>query len=71
MRLINGEHMMLGADNIFVPHGDVMYVAPTLILHYVEIHGYRPPEEFLRALASADPASREYRTACERMWGPT
>jgi hypothetical protein len=67
-RLIGGEHKLLGADNMFVPHGDRMYVAPTLVLHYIDAHGYRPPEEFLRAAAATDPTRPEYAAACERLW---
>ena len=35
---------------IWVPTIDVLYVAPVLILHYVEIHQYKPPDEFIDAL---------------------
>jgi len=32
------------------------YCAPTKILHYVRVHGYRPPDEFIEAvLDEADP----------------
>lgn len=27
------------------------YAAPDLIVHYVAVHGYRPPDEFIEALA--------------------
>ena len=59
-RKIDGEEKLLGVDNIFVPSGDVMYVAPTLILHYIEAHGYKPPDEFLRAVRATDPSKPEY-----------
>ncbi len=28
----------------------IIYVAPTLIFHYIEVHNYLPPEEFLNAI---------------------
>jgi hypothetical protein len=69
VRSIGTEQKLLGVDNIFVPQGDVMYVAPTLVLHCIDTHGYRPPEEFLRAVRLTDPARPEYIRECERLWG--
>jgi hypothetical protein len=66
---IGTEQKLLGVDNIFVPQGEVMYVAPTLVLHYIDTHGYRPPEGFLRAVRLTDPARAEYVRECERLWG--
>lgn len=39
----NGEIQVVG-------EGNVVYVAPTMILHYIVAHRYLPPEEFLRAV---------------------
>ena len=33
--------------------GGRVYAAPALIWHYVEVHGYRPPEEFIEAVMAA------------------
>jgi hypothetical protein len=71
VRRIAGGDKLLGADNMFVPSGEVMYVAPTLVLHYIDVHGYRPPEEFLRAVRATDPTSPDYHRACERTWART
>lgn len=47
----NGELWILDAD-------DRVYAAPCLISHYVNVHQYRPPTEFLDALrASGSPLS--------------
>jgi hypothetical protein len=48
-----GETLLLGTSEIrvFGAAGEI-YAAPTLIYHYVKAHRYRPPEEFLAALAS-------------------
>lgn len=39
----NGEIHVRGKDN-------VLYVAPVLIAHYVEIHDYAPPDAFISAV---------------------
>jgi hypothetical protein len=39
----NGEIQVTNASG-------VTYVAPVLILHYVAVHGYRPPQEFIDAV---------------------
>lgn len=43
----NGEIRVTGADGI-------VYVAPVLVAHYVEVHRYRPPEEFIRTVIAAE-----------------
>ncbi|GAA0560349.1 hypothetical protein GCM10010172_49380 [Paractinoplanes ferrugineus] len=42
----NGEIHVTGADG-------TTYAAPTLLVHYIEVHGYRPPDEFLAAVRHA------------------
>jgi hypothetical protein len=44
-----------GYRNLFVPSGSVLYVAPEMILHYIEAHRYRPPDEFLTAIRECPP----------------
>jgi hypothetical protein len=39
-----------GLDNLVVPTRERLYVAPGLVVHYIEDHGYRPPYEFLVAV---------------------
>ncbi|GAA1514031.1 hypothetical protein GCM10009827_030870 [Dactylosporangium maewongense] len=34
----------------YYAHDGEVYAAPVMLLHYVEVHGYRPPEQFLQAL---------------------
>jgi uncharacterized protein (DUF952 family) len=47
--------------NLFVPTPNVVYVAPVMIVHYIEAHAYRPPDEFLDALAACpEQCSPEY-----------
>ncbi len=46
-----------GNGEIHVPtaHGDIVYVAPQLVAHYVEEHRYRPPNEFVEAVLAYKP----------------
>jgi len=51
-------------NNIGVPAGPLLYVAPAMVLHYVEGHSYLPPSEFIDAvLESPIPGTVEYRNA--------
>lgn len=43
------RHGLLGAAEIRVRAPDCWYASPNLLLHYVEIHEYRPPDEFIDA----------------------
>jgi hypothetical protein len=44
------QTVSLGISNVFVPGRDMIYVAPSLILHYIDAHEYRPPDEFVDAV---------------------
>lgn len=46
-----GASVSIGSGNLFVPTPDLVYVAPLLILHYIDAHSYYPPEEFQQATA--------------------
>ena len=53
-----------GTTNFAVPAGDKMFYAPEMIAHYVEIHRYAPPTEFVAAVMNSPlPGTREYVTA--------
>ena len=50
--------------NFGVPAGDLLFVCPEMLGHYVTAHRYLPPREFVDALAKAPlPGSAEYRDA--------
>lgn len=58
----NGERLLLGSSEVrvFSKDGDI-FAAPTLIYHYVDVHHYRPPDEFLQALSEGPiPPAEEY-----------
>jgi len=49
--------------NLFIPGENVVYVAPGRIDHYIEAHGYCPPDAFVDALLRCpDPQTDEYRS---------
>lgn len=39
-----------GADNLFVPDGECIFVCPSLITHYIAAHHYLPPSVFVDAV---------------------
>jgi hypothetical protein len=47
-----GRTVRVGQTNLFVPtlNSEGLFVAPSLILHYIVDHGYCPPESFQAAL---------------------
>lgn len=51
-----------GIRNVWIPgRNDLLYVAPVMIVHYIEAHGYRPPDEFIQAVMDApEQKSDEY-----------
>jgi hypothetical protein len=65
----NGEPLLLGSSEIraFSMNGAI-YAAPTLIYHYVSVHKYRPPDEFVRAIMDGlAPPAREYFNRLEEL----
>ncbi len=54
----NGEY------RYYAPGGNV-YSAPTMILHYVDVHGYRPPAEFMADIG--DPGERIWDWRADRL----
>lgn len=55
------ETLLLGMGALKVPSSDRtrFYTIPTMIIHYIEWHKYKPPEEFLKAL-EAFPLDQPY-----------
>jgi hypothetical protein len=51
----------IGAGQIGVLGEDVLYIAPTMITHYVEKHRYSPPAEFIDAVMQSPlPGTKAY-----------
>lgn len=45
----------IGTRNLFVPTQSGVFVAPSLILHYIKEHHYAPPDIFQKAVLSCPP----------------
>lgn len=45
----------MGVSNLWLPGDGVCYVAPSLILHYMDSHDYSPPTEFKLAVMACPP----------------
>ena len=46
---------LLGMSEFWVPgKGEIIYVAPSLIYHYIVSHKYKPPQEFIDAVLQID-----------------
>ena len=40
----------LGGTNLFVPDSGRVFVAPSMVAHYIDSHDYQPPLEFQAAV---------------------
>ena len=45
----------MGISKLWLPDDGIVYVAPSLILHYIDAHGYSPPVEFREAVIACPP----------------
>ena len=54
----DGKRTMLGMSELWVPFLEKWFAAPTLIVHYIEEHEYRPPEIFIDAVMNVDTDKR-------------
>lgn len=45
-----GAGVSFGTGNVIVPGEERVFVAPTMILHYIDAHEYVPPKEFQEAV---------------------
>jgi hypothetical protein len=52
-----GREVSVGMTNLFIPTPDIdgLFVAPSLVLHYIVDHGYCPPASFQTALMACPP----------------
>jgi hypothetical protein len=48
--IMRNTRFLLGSAEIRVPGDKATYASPTLIIHYVVKHRYRPPDEFVDAV---------------------
>jgi hypothetical protein len=67
-RIVAGEDTYIGWRNICVPGRACIYIFPDQILHYIDTHGYKPPDKFLRAMRKVDPKDPAYEKRCDELW---
>ena len=68
--LLMGPHQcefcrgFMATGNIGIPCGAILFVAPEMVAHYVEVHQYAPPSLFVASILTAPlPGTPEYRDA--------
>jgi hypothetical protein len=49
----------IGVSNLFVPADNLVFAAPSMILHYIHGHGYDPPSSFWDAVMASSRLSFE------------
>lgn len=60
----DGLVVHFGAHNLYVPAEGCVYVAPSMIAHYVDVHSYEPPAVFWGAVMNCpEMGSETYRQA--------
>ncbi|WP_052549057.1 hypothetical protein [Enhygromyxa salina] len=54
---IDGKSTLLGMSDIWIPSklSETVYIAPSLILHYITAHQYMPPREVVDELLALPP----------------
>lgn len=58
-----------GSLNLWIPSEHHLFLAPVLIVHYIEAHNYRPPEPFIQAVLSCPPQrTAEYFIRMRPFW---
>jgi hypothetical protein len=56
----------MAGGNFGIPSNGLLFVAPQMVAHYVEVHGYCPPESFIAAVMESPlPGTKEYLAAVE------
>lgn len=61
----------MGSENLFVPGHGLLYVAPSLIVHFIAVHGYQPPPAFCAAVLACPPMGSEDYLQAISSNGPT
>jgi hypothetical protein len=65
---LNGRTIRLGNGQIRIPaENEIIYVAPTLVAHYVANHQYCPPAEFVEAVMNQASAIRGWSNRIHRL----
>lgn len=62
--VVDGREVLLGMSEVWFPSPskEVIYMAPSLLLHYVKRHKYLPPAEFVHAVLDLPTSEAEWDT---------
>lgn len=64
---LNGRQILLGSAEIHVPGTmDRLFVAPDMIYHYVAVHGYMPPTEFIDAVMKSTETNQQFKSGAQK-----
>jgi hypothetical protein len=55
---VTGRPLYLGMSELWVPYRSSWLAAPSLLVHFIDEHGYLPPAEMLNAIRDFDLNSR-------------
>ncbi|WP_397458934.1 hypothetical protein AB3464_03160 [Pseudomonas asplenii] len=53
-RFYNSVGKLMLESQLWIPAREVIYASPLAILHYIEVHDYLPPAEFISAIEAID-----------------
>lgn len=54
LELLDADGRSLPNAELWIPSAGCIYASPIAILHYIEVHDYCPPAEYVAAIASLD-----------------
>ena len=63
--IVEGRKWFLGSWEIWIPSlNEKIFACPALVIHYVAVHGYTPPEEFIASVMT-DKAIQDWNAEAE------
>jgi hypothetical protein len=56
-----GDDLRIGSTEIWIPDLEGgFYASPSMIIHYIEVHDYHPPSEYIESIKKFDVNSEFY-----------
>jgi hypothetical protein len=61
--------LVSGGGNLGLPSDDLLFIFPDMVVHYIECHSYKPPDELVAALLRSPlPDTEEFQLLTEPFW---
>lgn len=54
VKICNSGGELIRDAELWIPYEDIIFASPVLILHYIEVHHYLPPAEYIDAIIGID-----------------